>query len=154
MMEKFQNDSLRPLRQILPAPPGRCNSTLERTKRSRISAACEACRTRKSKVHMFLTVPLPTNTLKCNGERPECGECISRGTCCRSTETETRKVKRIHEEMNRRLNAHEELFELLRTMPEQDAAELFRRIRAGSDAATILTHVRDGGLLIRLSLVS
>jgi len=37
-------------------------------------------------------------------------------------------------------------------MSEQDAAEILRRLRAGMDAAAIVNHVKDGDLLMQLSL--
>ncbi|XP_014553050.1 hypothetical protein COCVIDRAFT_40838 [Bipolaris victoriae FI3] len=37
-------------------------------------------------------------------------------------------------------------------MPEQDVAEIIRRLKAGMDAATIVSYVRDGNLLVQLSL--
>lgn len=41
----------------------------------------------------------------------------------------------------------------MRTLPEQDATELFLRVRAGGDIATIVKHVQDGNLLLQLQLV-
>lgn len=37
-------------------------------------------------------------------------------------------------------------------MPEEDAIEVFRRIRAGGDIGAILNHVKDGNLLMQFSL--
>lgn len=41
---------------------------------------------------------------------------------------------------------------MIRSMPEQDVAEIIRRLKAGMDAATIVSYVRDGNLLVQLSL--
>jgi hypothetical protein len=41
----------------------------------------------------------------------------------------------------------------MRTLPEQDAVELFRRVRAGGDLEATLNHVRDGDLLLQMHLV-
>ena len=37
-------------------------------------------------------------------------------------------------------------------MPEQDVAEIVRRLKAGMDAASIVSFVRDGNLLMQLLL--
>lgn len=54
--------------------------------------------------------------------------------------------------MRRQQSTYAELFELLRVIPEQDAAAILLRIRAGADAASILSRVKDGHLLMQLSL--
>ena len=36
----------------------------------------------------------------------------------------------------------------MRTVPEQDAMELFHRVRTGADAGAIVNHVKDGNLLL------
>lgn len=41
----------------------------------------------------------------------------------------------------------------MRTLPEGDAVELFRRVRAGGDAGAIVKNVKDGNLLLQLHLV-
>ncbi|RFN43191.1 zn2cys6 transcriptional regulator [Fusarium flagelliforme] len=54
--------------------------------------------------------------------------------------------------MRQLYKTEKELFELLRVLPEQDAAAILLRIRAGTDAASILSRVKDGHLLMQLSL--
>lgn len=41
----------------------------------------------------------------------------------------------------------------MKTLPEQHAAELFLRVRAGGDIAIILKQVQDGNLLLQLQLM-
>ena len=41
----------------------------------------------------------------------------------------------------------------MRVLPEHDAVELLRRVRAGGDAGAIVNTVRDGNLLLQLHLV-
>ena len=42
---------------------------------------------------------------------------------------------------------------MLQSRPEQEAGEVYRRIRRGDDAESILRHVKHGDLLVQLSLV-
>lgn len=41
----------------------------------------------------------------------------------------------------------------MRTLPEQNAVELFRRVRTGGDLETVLSHYKDGDLLLQMHLV-
>jgi hypothetical protein len=91
--------------------------------------------------------------LQCSGERPSCDKCVSRGSVCCYTETEARQVRRKYEDLRNKRNAYEELFELLKALPEQETTEVLRRIKAGVDVATLVNHAKDGDLLIQLSLV-
>jgi hypothetical protein len=40
----------------------------------------------------------------------------------------------------------------MRTLPEQEAIDIFRRTRARGDVGAILSHVRDGDLLLQMHL--
>jgi hypothetical protein len=79
--------------------------------------------------------------------------CSVRNTVCQYVASEFRQTKRKYEELRKDRSAHEELVNLIRTLPEQDAADLFQRIRAGNNVEAILDHVRDGDLLLQLQLV-
>ncbi|CAI6315083.1 unnamed protein product [Periconia digitata] len=121
-----------------------------------VLGACEACRLYKSKVTIQSTRNKGIRdliSLQCSGERPTCRACIGRRVVCRYTQTEARKVRQKYEDLQKRQSAHEELLSLMRTLPEQDATELFLRVRAGGDSATIVKHVQDGNLLLQLQLV-
>ncbi|OTB20707.1 hypothetical protein K445DRAFT_372281 [Daldinia sp. EC12] len=115
--------------------------------RRQVTAACEACRKRKSK--------LPTLNL-CNAERPKCSLCVRHNTECRyatgPAETHSQALKRKHNELQNRITPYEELFGLLKTKSEPESLEILRRIRTGDDVGSILRHARDGDLLIQLSL--
>jgi hypothetical protein len=50
------------------------------------------------------------------------------------------------------MTAHEELFDMLRTMPDSDAHEVLQRIKAGMQPDDILRLVRDGNLFMQLFL--
>ncbi|XXH04590.1 DNA helicase rad5 [Hypoxylon texense] len=109
--------------------------------RRQVTAACEACRKRKS---------------KCNAERPKCSLCVRHRTDCRyataPTETHSQALKRKHSELQDRITPYEELFGLLKSKSETESLEILRRVRSGADVGSILRHARDGDLLIQLSL--
>lgn len=121
----------------------------------RVSAACEPCRSRKTRVSdttiEFLSSAFRLIFLWCDGHRPECGECTSRNTDCHYRETETRQIRRRFEQLQERRSAHEDLLEMLRTMPEKDALDIFHRIRAGESTESIVRQVQEGSLLMELS---
>lgn len=47
----------------------------------------------------------------------------------------------------------EEVFELLKNLPGQDAQDVLQRIRSKSDLETILNHIKTGDLLLQLAVV-
>ncbi|PVH96228.1 hypothetical protein DM02DRAFT_688343, partial [Periconia macrospinosa] len=50
-------------------------------------------------------------------------------------------------------SAYEELLRLIRTLPKEDAVDLFHQIRTRGDIRAILSQVRDSNLLLQLHLV-
>ncbi|KAF2692176.1 hypothetical protein K458DRAFT_286529, partial [Lentithecium fluviatile CBS 122367] len=90
---------------------------------------------------------------RCDGARPTCSECASRSTECRYSETEARQIRKKFQRLRDRRTAHGELVDLLQTLPESDAFEILRRIRAGENAEGIVRHVQEGNLLMELSVV-
>ncbi|KAK4195111.1 putative nitrogen assimilation transcription factor [Triangularia verruculosa] len=118
-----------------PAPP--------RRKRQATTAACRACRKRKS---------------RCDGARPTCSVCRDRKTRCEfdtiaATETHTQALKRKYTELQQQKTAFEQIYEVLRSRPEKEAEEVLQRIRRGADANSVLRHVTMGDVLLQLSLV-
>lgn len=126
------SDSTRPLRQLLPATAPRCDEPPSQSKRARVSRACAACRARKT---------------KCDGDHPKCSECTARESDCQYTETELTQIKRRRADV-------EELFELLRTLPEESAFELLARIRAGADTRDLVETMQYGNLLVKFASAS
>ncbi|KAK3496731.1 uncharacterized protein B0T23DRAFT_63586 [Neurospora hispaniola] len=112
-----------------------------RSKRQATTAACGACRRRKS---------------KCNGTRPRCSACHDRGTDCEYdtnvAETHAQALKRKYDELQNSKSAAEKVFEILQTRDEKEAEEVFQRIRRGADPAAILRHITFGNALIELAL--
>lgn len=62
-------------------------------------------------------------------------------------------MKRKYEELRDKRSAYEELFDLIKTMSEADSIDVLHRIRAGGNVQDILNQVKDGNLLMQLSLV-
>ncbi|KAF2008697.1 hypothetical protein BU24DRAFT_429269 [Aaosphaeria arxii CBS 175.79] len=116
-----------------PPPPTNKHPQKER---KRIAVACEACRMRKT---------------KCDGRQPKCNKCDERRSTC--IYAEVIPMKRKYEELERQRSAHEELFEMLRSMSEQESYSVLQRIRAGANPESILNQIRDGNLLMQLALV-
>ena len=89
-------------------------------------------------------------------ERPRCSSCITRNTKCEydtiSSETHSQALKRKYDELQSRKSSFEEVFEILKSKPEDEAQSILQRIRDGADAETIVRHVQNADLLIQLSL--
>jgi hypothetical protein len=90
---------------------------------------------------------------QCNGERPTCGYCLARKTTCRYVESEARRAKREYNDLRKTQSTHQELLSLMKSLPEQDAFNLFRHVRDGGDTESILASFRDGDLLLQMRLV-
>ncbi|KAJ6442817.1 Alkaline proteinase [Purpureocillium lavendulum] len=117
-----------------PLPPRRA--------RIGITVACEPCRKRKS---------------RCNGQRPRCAPCIHRGLNCQyvtatASETNSEALKRKVTEMEQRVEDYERLYTALRHMKEEDAHAVLNKLRLGADVSTVLRQIREGDLLLQLSL--
>jgi len=69
------------------------------------------------------------------------------------SETHFSAAKRKLGELQIRVNALEEIFHLFQTRPLQEASDIFRRIRDGTDPEAVLRQLRDGDLLLQLALV-
>lgn len=69
---------------------------------------------------------------------------MSRDSLCQYSETENTQTKRRHQDL-------EELFELLKSLPNEDASELLARIRAGMDPKEIVDSVRHGNMLMQFA---
>jgi hypothetical protein len=54
-------------------------------------------------------------------------------------------MRRKHEDL-------ETLFEMLKTLPQREAEQLFVKIRAGGEVGDIVEQVKGGSLLMQLSM--
>ncbi|RTE81585.1 hypothetical protein BHE90_003910 [Fusarium euwallaceae] len=116
-----------------PNPRSRLNSVI---------AACNTCRRYKA---------------KCSGERPACRRCVDKGILCqymtRPGESRLQAFNRNHHDLKDRATVHEEVLDLLKTLPDRDAQDVLKRIRSGTAIETVLSQVKAGDLLLQMSLV-
>lgn len=81
--------------------------------------------------------------------------CAQRGISCEyDADPETPRsvtLKRKSEAMKEELGSLRELIDLLRSRPEVEALEIFRRIRSGSDSASLHQLLKDSELLVQPS---
>lgn len=54
--------------------------------------------------------------------------------------------------MRNHKSPHQELFELVRTLSDDEAEHVFHRIRSGVDVTTILNHVKVGNVLLQMAV--
>lgn len=153
------------LRHLLPAdskrPQMRATGPHSKPRLDLVTAACSACRKQKAKVLDLCRTPSEQTwqwpSLQCSGERPACRHCVQRHIQCHYTtkpgETESQALNRKHRDLQVRATALEELVELLRNLPYEDAQGVLQRIRAKTDIGTILSHVKAGDLLLQLTVL-
>jgi hypothetical protein len=82
-------------------------------------------------------------------ERPSCGECAKRTTRCHYREQEQSR----YEELRTRTTEHEELFELIRSLPEAEALDIVYRVRSNTNIEAVLAHAKNVDLIMQLSVV-
>ncbi|OHW97528.1 C6 transcription factor [Colletotrichum incanum] len=106
--------------------------------RHQVPSACLQCRKRK---------------VKCSGKRPTCGRCSAQEIECEwDTEPDTSRVVSIRKRKEELERENEDLHEFLRFLylrPEQEAVEIFKRLRISGDALQVLEIVRSGDLLLQ-----
>ncbi|CEI70926.1 hypothetical protein FVEN_g9698 [Fusarium venenatum] len=100
--------------------------------------ACEPCRKRKG---------------KCFGERPKCTACINKGLEChyQASYQDLRILKRKYDEIQGKVNIYEQLWHLLRCLPERESHDIVRRLREGADVTTIRRQINNGDLQLQLA---
>lgn len=67
------------------------------------------------------------------------------------TETHLKAQKRRLSDLERKCQTYEELFDILRSQPENTSVEVLQRIRAGADIKTVVKAIQDSNLLIQLA---
>ncbi|OJJ51804.1 hypothetical protein ASPZODRAFT_22227 [Penicilliopsis zonata CBS 506.65] len=127
--------TLAPASPALPAIPAGVRVISRSRSRTYVSYACDACR--KIKV-------------KCDGITPQCSACARRGTqCVYNLETDgrrTKDLKREHEMLKSNSRDMLELFQLLKSIPDDEAIDALHRLRTSSSPSSALASIR-GGLL-------
>ncbi|KAK7973481.1 hypothetical protein PG988_007615 [Apiospora saccharicola] len=126
------------MRRILPAPalPKRPPSPPPqqpppKARAPNVVAACEECRKHKC---------------RCSGERPTCRRCRYREVVTPET------LRQAAHDLRDRGSANEEILQLLRNLPEQEAHDVLARLRSGASVSTIVNQVKAGDLLLQLAV--
>lgn len=145
-----ETDSRLLLRPLLPAvarPPKKRPATpstrdasdepVAARRRQQISIACDACRTRKC---------------KCDGVKPKCGRCRKRNLDCVFQEPTKDALRRRLDELKDTDSATLDIFRALQARPEREAADIFRRIRAGVDPANIMRQISAADIMLQVQL--
>lgn len=165
----------RPLAPKLPtgaaAPSSSTNEPTEtqqqppaKPKRAQVKAACVACQRGKAKVSSNNTTQRLVkyvqrvqlkSCLQCDGQRPSCNRCAKRGAVCEyDVEADTSRasaLKAKHDALSSEVDQLRELILAIRTRPEIEAQEIFRRLRVTSDPLDVVRALRDRDLLLQHS---
>ncbi|KAK1464785.1 hypothetical protein CMEL01_12140 [Colletotrichum melonis] len=127
-------------RRLLPAGTGPRVSSTERPfrrQRQTVPAACLECRRRK---------------VKCSATRPICSRCSTNDIECEwDTEPETTRRRAIVNRLEELEKENNDLHELIRDLslrPEEEATEIFNRLRSTGDPFHVLDLVRVGDILL------
>jgi hypothetical protein len=67
-------------------------------------------------------------------------------------ETRTQALKRKYSAVDEANNIYEEFYQVLRSRPYEEAADIFRRLRAGASVEALMQHVKSANLLLQLSV--
>ncbi|CAI6233930.1 unnamed protein product [Periconia digitata] len=108
-------------------------------KRRRVTVACKACRTKK---------------LRCSGEQPICARCTDLSQPCEypvdgGNNNRQVALKRQYSQIESERDQLRDLYNLIRTLPDPEAQEIFRRLRTSADPLQVLQAVKDANTLLR-----
>ncbi|KAK7960450.1 hypothetical protein PG988_011664 [Apiospora saccharicola] len=111
-------------------------------KRKLVSLACARCRSHKT---------------KCDGHRPSCGSCRARTVECAYDDdpntTPTANLRRQYHHLAEQHQSFHELFEMLRSRPEDEALVILQRLRSSGNVQHTLHHIKEGYLLADTRMV-
>ncbi|RKK92009.1 hypothetical protein BFJ71_g10484 [Fusarium oxysporum] len=127
-----------PPRPILPRPTTtpatpsapRSTSHLVIPRKSKVISACQPCKLKK---------------IKCDGNRPECGPCVSKGRSCEYTVqgNRTEILIRRQQALQENVESFAALYRYLQERPANEANSLFERIRDGFGIEAALEFVKS-----------
>ncbi|KAI8293824.1 Nitrogen assimilation transcription factor nit-4 [Colletotrichum sp. SAR 10_98] len=107
------------------------------SKRQVIAVACDNCRRRKA---------------KCDGSRPKCQHCTKRNVECHyeanQGETVSLALKRKANVLENENAQYRDLFRMVCSKTEDEAQEIFRRIRVSGDPLKVLESIRQAEILL------
>ncbi|KAI5455621.1 hypothetical protein BGZ63DRAFT_138259 [Mariannaea sp. PMI_226] len=133
--EARENVDFLPRRTHPPPPLASLRSSLP-PKRKPVAEACEPCRAHK---------------IKCDANRPKCTPCVLKARDCAYASdpglSRYAGLKRRHSQLEQRHADLVELFDMLKSRPEQDARIILNRIRTSGDLSATLSFIKEGELL-------
>ncbi|KAH8891703.1 hypothetical protein GQ53DRAFT_720376 [Thozetella sp. PMI_491] len=141
-----QDPGARGFRPLLSAPTDARRSPMQlsnlRPKNKSVRAACETCRKKKS---------------KCTGERPQCQPCATRGTECHyetvATETHSQARKRKFDDLRSQNTVLQDLYNLLRTVSDEQSREILEKVRSGVEPETLVRVLQGSNSPVQLEAV-
>ncbi|KAF5598072.1 nitrate assimilation regulatory nirA [Fusarium pseudocircinatum] len=120
----------RPSATPVPTPPApKRTSDLAIPRKTKVISACQACKLKK---------------IKCDGDRPECGPCISKGRDCEYPIHGNRAevIIRRQQALQENVESFGALYRYLQERPAKEASSLFDRIRDGFGIEAALEFVK------------
>ncbi|CVL03486.1 related to nitrate assimilation regulatory protein nirA [Fusarium mangiferae] len=127
-------------RSILPRPTStpanpsapRSTSDLGIPRKTKVISACQPCKQKK---------------IKCDGDRPECGPCMSKGRSCEYTlqGNRTEILIRRQQALQENVESFTALYRYLQDRPANEANKFFERIRNGFGIEAALEFVKSEG---------
>ncbi|KAB8337010.1 hypothetical protein FH972_021314 [Carpinus fangiana] len=106
---------------------------------------------KRGKITIVACVPCRRRKTKCDGKRPSCGQCASRDSQCQYDMTDDqRKLTYLRdnvEHLQEKSSVLEGLLFTVQTANEEEAVEIFRRLRSGTDVQHVAEQVQAGRLL-------
>lgn len=106
-------------------------------KRKMVDIACHWCRAHKT---------------KCDGDRPACGTCRHRSNQCEYNDdpdkTPHANLRRQYRQLVEQQHDFNELFEMLRTRPEQESNMILQQLRKSANVRSTLHFIKQAELLV------
>ncbi|KAF5612757.1 nitrate assimilation regulatory nirA [Fusarium sp. NRRL 25303] len=124
--------SLLPRPTATPANPSAPRSTgdLAIPRKTKVISACQSCKLKKT---------------RCDGDRPKCGPCMSKGRSCEYTAqgNKTETLVRRQQALQENVESFAVLYRYLQERPANEAKALYERIRQGYGIEAALEFVKS-----------
>lgn len=93
-----------------------------------------------------------TRLLQCDAEKPACGRCLASDLECEYEIQSPGRIAALKEEniiLQHEVAELKALFDFVQNRPDEEAMEIFRRIRVGFAPSAILHHIKQAELLLQ-----
>ena len=121
---------------------------LPKRRRIGVRVACEACRLKKSAV----SSPHPstnqggnsrlTRSIKCDNQKPACGPCRKRRSSCHYRVSDKQHALQTQVAgLEEALKDHTEFLDHIRSLPEHEALQLLRALKASKDLSNLSSEI-------------